>query len=240
MNSFTKKVVLITGAGKGLGRKLAEAFVERGAFVAANDIAPINLDDTVAAAQKAAARSSGKIKDYVIDVSKKMPIQAFINQVLDDWGRIDILINHAAVKPKHLLLEMDEWDWQRTLDVNLSAPFFMTQVVGRVMRAQGGGVILNVIPDWDVALGPQGKAAFLATQAGLQAITRQAAIELQPDNIRVNAILAERKQELLPPDSPSNGKNPDFNTGLTNLVLFLCSSEAAAVTGQVFSLGHPD
>ena len=137
-NDFEGKVVLITGAGKGKGRTLAEAFSTRGAFVAVNDVSPINLDELV-------SKSGGKIKAYVDDVAKKVATQAIINQVEDDFGGIDILINHAAVEPHVGVLEMDEWDWHRVLDVNLTGSFLMMQSAGRVMRAKGSGVIINLI-----------------------------------------------------------------------------------------------
>ena len=132
---FTDQVVLITGAGRGLGRALALAFAREGARVAANDLTPINLDETLAQIQAGGGQGRG----YIFDIAKKMPVQALIEAVRQDWERIDILVNNAAVMPRAGILEMDEWDWRRTLDVNLNGAFFTTQSVGRVMRAQGGG-----------------------------------------------------------------------------------------------------
>jgi len=117
-DDFKGKVVLITGAGKGYGRALAEAFAARGACVAANDISPVNLDPLV-------AQPNGLIKAYVEDVAKKVGAQAVVKQAEDDFGKIDILINHAAVEPRVSLLDMDEWDWHRVLDVNLTGAFLM-------------------------------------------------------------------------------------------------------------------
>ncbi len=123
-------MVLITGAGRGNGRLLAEAFAANGACVAANDISPVNLDPLV-------AQSNGLIKAYVEDVAKKVGAQAVVKQAEDDFGKIDILINHAAVEPRVPLLDMDEWDWHRVLDVNLTGAFLMMQSVGRVMKEKG-------------------------------------------------------------------------------------------------------
>src|SRR5215207_10210728 len=143
MNSLKDKVVLITGAGKGSGRLLAEVLAERGSVVAANDISPINVEEVVG---QILARG-GRAKAYIEDVAKKVGVQNIINQVEDDFGRIDILINHAAVEPNLPVLDMDEWDWHRTLDVNLTGAFLMIQSVGRVMRAspKGNGAILNIV-----------------------------------------------------------------------------------------------
>ena len=148
MNDLKDKVVLITGAGKGSGRLLAKAFAERGAIVAANDISPINVEEIVDHINAQGGRS----KAYIEDVAKKVGAQHLIKQVEDDFGHIDILVNHAAVEPHIPLLDMDEWDWHRVMDVNLTGAFLMIQSVGRVMREQGWGVIINLItrPDSEV------------------------------------------------------------------------------------------
>ena len=111
-------------------------------------------------------------------------------QVEDDYGRIDILINHASVQPRSPLLDMDEWDWHRVLDVNLTGTFLMTQSVGRLMRARGGGTIINLIPDHETG------AAFTASMRGLEGFTRQAARELSPYGIRVHAVRTGRDRLL--------------------------------------------
>ena len=188
MNNLKNKVILITGAGKGSGRLLAEAFAERGAIVAANDISPVNVDVVVDNINK----KGGQAKAFIEDVTKKMGVQHLINQVEEEFGRIDILINHASVQPHTPLLDMDEWDWHRVLDVNLTGTFLMTQSVGRVMRGQSSGVIINLIAVKQAEVkneaSPRGEAAFVATMQGLQGFTRQAAQELSPYGIRVYAV----------------------------------------------------
>ena len=179
MNQFQDKVVLITGAGKGSGRLLAEAFARQGACVAANDISPINVEEVV----NGIVKQGGRAKAYVEDVAKKLGAQLIINQVEDDFGGIDILVNHAAVEPHVALLDMDEWDWHRVLDVNLTGAFLMTQSVGRVMRANGQGVIINLITV--SARDESREAAFVASMSGLRGFTHQAARELSPYGIRV-------------------------------------------------------
>jgi len=187
MNKLKEKVVLITGAGKGCGRILAQALAEQGATVALNDISPINVDEVV----DHILTKGGRAKAYVDDVAKKVAAQNIINQVEDDFGRIDILINHAAVEPHVPLLDMDEWDWHRVLDVNLTGTFLMTQSAGRVMRAQGSGVIINLMTRPTHAGSSAGAesggsaAAFIASMNGLDGFTRQAARELNPYGIQV-------------------------------------------------------
>ncbi|MEP7135213.1 MAG: SDR family NAD(P)-dependent oxidoreductase [Chloroflexota bacterium] len=198
MIDLVNKIVLITGAGKGSGRILAKAFAERGAIVAANDISPINVEQVVDEIQK----QGGHAKAYIEDVAKKVGVQNLINQVEDDFGRIDILINHAAVEPNVPLLSMDEWDWHRVLDVNLTGVFLMTQSVGRVMKDKGAamtplaslkdsmgasGVIINLVTE--STRDEKSEAAFVASMQGLAGFTRQAARELSPHGIQVYAVV---------------------------------------------------
>lgn len=181
MNYLKDKIILITGAGKGAGRALALAFAERGAVVAANDISPINVDQVVAEI----TAQGGQAKAYIEDVAKKVGAQYLVNSVEEDFGGIDILVNHAAVEPRMSLLDMDEWDWHRTLDVNLTGAFLMTQSVGRMMRMKGKGAILNIVTG-------SGKGveagAYLSSMAGLAALSHQADLELSPLGIRVHAV----------------------------------------------------
>ena len=184
MGEFSSKVVVITGAGRGIGRAIAASFANEGAIIAANDITPINLDETIARI----TASGGRAKGYVADIAKKMPVQTMVEEILDDWERIDILVNNAGVEPHAPLLELDEWDWRRTLDVNLTGAFFTIQSVGRVMRTQGGGVIVNVGSIAGRAHGLKDRAAYVASKMGLIGLTREAARELAEHNIRVNAV----------------------------------------------------
>jgi len=244
MKAFTGQVVLVSGAGGRIGRAVALGFARQGAVVAANDLSPLNLDETASQAQAL----GGQCRTYVFDIAKKMPLQALVGQVLDDCARIDILINAAPVQPGAALLEMDEWDWQRTLEVNLGGPFFAMQTIGRVMREQGAGAIINVIlPPQALAEHP-GLAALSASQAGLLSLTLAAAQELAPHHIRVNAVLPA----LLPVDQLPNPaveqahrpgrvayrpvEDPDRLAALVEKVLFLCTPAAQAITGQVFPI----
>jgi 3-oxoacyl-[acyl-carrier protein] reductase len=188
MNKFKERIVLITGAGKGSGRLLAQAFAEHGSLVAANDISPINVEEVVG---QIVARG-GQAKAYVEDIAKKVGVQQIINQVEDDFGRIDILINHATVEPHVPLLDMDEWDWHRVLDVNLTGSFLMTQSVGRVMRAQGSGVIISLITGSTQA--GNAESAFIASMNGLDGLTRQAAREFAPYGIQVYSVENDQEQ----------------------------------------------
>ncbi|MDK1028847.1 MAG: SDR family NAD(P)-dependent oxidoreductase [Anaerolineae bacterium] len=192
MKDFNGRAVLITGAGKGLGSRLAESFSQQGARVAANDISPLNVEKVV----KKINAEGGAAIVYIEDVAKKMGAQALIKQVEDDFGRIDILVNHASVEHHSALLDMDEWDWRRVLDVNLTAAFLMTQSVGRVMREKGGGVILNVlsVAGHDESLK---RSAFVASMAGIESFSQEAKHELSPYGIQVHMITTNTEVETI-------------------------------------------
>lgn len=186
MKELAGKVVLITGAGKGSGQALARALAERGAIIAANDISPINVEEVV----DEIVGQGWRAKAYIEDVAKKLGAQNLIKQVEDEFGSLDILINHASVRPHDALLDMDEWDWHRTLDVNLTGTFLMTQSVGRVMRGKGSGVIINLVTLSQESAGDEAgdEAAFAASMQGLAGFTSQAARELSPFGIRVHLV----------------------------------------------------
>ncbi len=221
--NFKDKVVLITGAGRGYGREVAKAFAAQGARLAVNDISPMNLKALV----KEIEEMGGEAKAYVQDIAKKVPVQGLVMHVEDDFGKIDILINHSAVEPKKTVLEMDEWDWQRTLLVNLSAPFLMTQSVGRIMQKNGGGVIINLIP-LEGRAEKIGASAYTSSMMGLIGFTHQAASELAADNIRVHAVCTGIP-EL---HHAEKGHPSDYNES----VLYLCSEKAIHLSGQIINI----
>ena len=158
--------------------------------MAANDISPVNLDETVAHILAA----GGQAKAYVEDIAKKMPVQTLLNAVLDDFGRIDILVNCAEVEPQKSVLEMDDWDWQRTLDVNLNGAFLLTQSAGRIMKEKGGGVIVHV---GERPKGTEKRAAYFTSKAGLAALSALAAYELSEAGIRVYHVQPEETGDVV-------------------------------------------
>jgi NAD(P)-dependent dehydrogenase (short-subunit alcohol dehydrogenase family) len=179
---FNGKVVLITGAGRGAGRMLADAFAGQGALVAANDITPVNVEMVVAGINGAGGRATA----HIHDIAKKVDVQAMVNNIIDEHGRIDILLNCANVMLPAALLDIDEWDLHRVFEVNAIGTLLMMQSAGRVMRAQGGGIIVNV-----VRIPASAPASFIASRAGLASMNLRIQEELSAYGIRVFAVSAD-------------------------------------------------
>ncbi len=243
MSEFAGKVTLITGAARGAGREMAVAFAALGAQVAANDINPLGLDQTVDLIQKA----GGIARAYVFDIAKRMPVEGMVAQVQEYFGRIDYLVNHASVAPDASLMDMDEWDFHRTLDVNLAGLFFTIQQVGKVMRQSGGGAMVNLLSPPMTGQFKKGYAAVQASQAGIAGLTHAAAEELSAYHIRINTVcsrpLSVGQASLSHRDSTAWQdwiKNLPLQvqqilSGSVRLALFLCSDAAQSITGQVLT-----
>ncbi len=215
------KVALLSGAGRPLGRILAEAFARAGAGLALHDLLPGHLDDTC----RVAAELGAPCRAYIGDTGKGLPARQLVSDVLADWGRLDVLVNCLHARPSAGLLELDEWDWTRTLELNLSGPFLLTQAAAAQMRAQGGGVILNVLGSTPA----RPSAALDASQMGLAGFSRAVAAELLTYNILIYTIDAAEAAEYL--DCQREGASP--LPGLQSLALSLCTPAAAERTGQV-------
>ncbi len=178
------RAAIVTGAGGRYGRAIALGLAEAGAAVVVNDLNP----DRAEGVRNAIAATGGQALACPGDVSNRFQAANLIERARDGHGRISLLVHAVGAGPlQRPLLRLDEWDWRRLLEVNLSGAFFCTQLMARVMAEEGGGVILLLVPG--VAQGlPVGDAATAAARAGLLGLARQAARELAPAGVRVHAL----------------------------------------------------
>ncbi len=242
--NFTDQVVLVTGAGRGIGRAIALAFAREGARVAVNDINP----DTCEAVAQEIRSGGGQAAAFHADVANKLAVQSMLIDLEDRWGRVDVLINNAGVEPHKSIVQLDEWDWNRTIDVNLKGAFICSQSVGRMMISQGGGVIVNIASIAGRAAGLRDRSAYVASKTGLIGFTKECAREFAAHHIRVNAVCpgviitemtahlrdnAAQMQKWLEDIPLGRLGEPDDVTGL---VLFLCSDAARYITGQAINV----
>jgi 3-oxoacyl-[acyl-carrier protein] reductase len=235
------QVALVTGAGRGIGRAIAQGLAEAGAVVAVNDI-------DAASAQRVADELGEAGHAYPADVADPRAVAALVEAVVADLDGLHILVNNAGIEPKAPILEMAVADWQRTLAVNLSAAFYTSQAAGRVMRAAGGGVIINIASIAGHNIPLPNRASYVASKAGLVGFTKECAREFAAYGIRVNAIcpgvIETEMTAALRSDAAQMARwladIPQGRLGtpgdVVGLVLFLCSDGAAYLTGQAINL----
>lgn len=227
------RAALVTGGGIGIGRAISLALANSGASVFVNDINPDNAEAVAAEIQA----MGGKAVGWQADVSNKFMVGSLVEAMRDHFSRIDIVINAAGVEKISTLVKLDEWDWRRVMDVNLNGAFFVTQLAGRVMADEGGGVIVNIASTAGHALPRAESVAYVASKAGLIGLTKEAAREFAPFQIRVNAVCSanintqdERPERFNTSHIPQNRLGtPDE---VAQVVLFLCSDAASYIIGQ--------
>jgi len=248
---LTGQVALVTGAGRGIGRAIAFGLAQAGARVAVNDIDPATARETAAALTAVADPLQGTghaAEAFPADVADPTGVTEMLQGVLARWGRLDLLINNAGVEPHNSLLDFSLDDWRRTLDVNLTGPFLTSQAAGRVMKEQGGGVIVNIASIAGRAFGLRHRAAYVASKAGLIGFTRECAREFAAYGIRVNAvcpgvILTEMTAHLRQDEQMMQkwvADIPQARLGepedVVGLVVFLCTDAARYITGQAINV----
>jgi NAD(P)-dependent dehydrogenase (short-subunit alcohol dehydrogenase family) len=239
MGSLDRSVAFISGAGRGVGRAIAIEFARHGARVAAQDISPVNLEETM----RLITEIGSEALELVGDMSKKMQVQGMIEAARDELGEIDILINQGTVAPARDLLEIDEWDWDRTLGVNLKGYFLAIQSIGRLMSDRRQGLIMNVVIPPTRFEQTKQYPAYEVSAAGIRGLTQQAGRELDPYNVKVFAIEPAWRVET----AGVKGKAA-VNDGLTwwqrapgklaSVALDLCLQAEEISPGMVLKIGE--
>ena len=235
------KVALITGASRGIGRGIAEVFAEEGADVAVNYVASAKAAEDVAAYVRSKGRRSMTVQ---ADVPNRGQVEAMMDRVWKELGPIDILVNNAGIETIVPFLDLTDDQWTRLVDVNLRAPWLVSQVYcRRVVAEKRQGVILQVGSVQAAKVLP-GRTHYAPTKLGLEALTRNMSVEMMPYGIRVNCLhpgLIEtdmtswvmkndeiRPQVLAQISMGRAGHIREMGTAAA----FFCSDESSYITGQ--------
>jgi 3-oxoacyl-[acyl-carrier protein] reductase len=235
------RVALVTGAGRGIGKAIAQGLADCGATVAVNDIDSQSASMTVSIL-------SGNANAYPADVSDSAAVQNMIDKVVSDFGRLDIVVNNAGVEPRASILDMTDEQWHSAIEVNLSAAFYSSRAAGRIMKAAEQGVIVNIASIAGHNIPIAERSGYVASKAGLVGFTRECAREFAAYGIRVNAVCPGVIETEMTAHLRQNQAQmakwladiPQGRLGLpedvVGVVLFLCSDAARYLTGQAINV----
>lgn len=237
---MSRRIVLITGASRGIGRALALAFGRAGHVVAVNYRTRRADAESVLAELKG---MGGEADLFQADISNPQQANDLVENVVRKWGRIDGLINNAGVSRDRTIGKMSLDEWRDVIDTNLSGPFYCLQAASRHMRKEKNGFIINIASILG-ARGALGCANYVAAKAGLIGLTKAAAQELGRFNVRVNAVMPGFHLTEMSGKIPSDqidrvrshhvlGRSTDMQD-LSRFVLNL--AETSSVSGQVFNV----
>lgn len=242
MKLLEGKTALVTGASKGIGKKIAEVFAAHGANVAFTYLSSVEKGETL---EKELAAAGTKVKGYRSDASNFQAADELINSIVADFGSIDIVVNNAGITKDGLLMRMSEEQWDDVINTNLKSVFNVTKAATKPMMKQRFGVIINMSSIVGVQ-GNAGQANYSASKAGILGFTKSVARELGSRNIRCNAIapgfIRTEMTDALPADVTAGWSKliPLQRMGETedvaNVALFLASDMGAYVNGQVISV----
>jgi 3-oxoacyl-[acyl-carrier protein] reductase len=226
------KVAVISGSTRGIGRSMATAFGREGARVVVNGR---NESD----AREVSASIPGSI-GVGGDMSDRGAIDRLVERAVEEWGRVDILVNNAAISRRSALTRVTDEEWAEVIRVNLTGPMYLTRAIVPLMKQQGGGVILNVISGAGTH-GTIGFSSYAASKGGLVGLTMTWAQELSRFGIRVNALSPSALTDMmkqLPPEllGPMEERLPSPDE-VAEVATFLVSPRAKLVHGQIVSAG---
>jgi 3-oxoacyl-[acyl-carrier protein] reductase len=241
MTRYAGKVAVVTGSARGIGAATASRFASEGAAVAVLDL------DEDAASATAGSLGAEKAIGVACNVGDAASVETAVARVVDELGKVDVLVNNAGVTRDNLLFKMTEDDWDAVMTVHLKGSFLMSREVQKHMVAAKYGKIVNLSSV--SALGNRGQANYSAAKMGLQGFTRTLALELGPYGVNVNAIApgfivtdmtdaTARRLGVEPEDfrKAAADTTPVRRVGqpedIAATAAFLCSDEASFITGQ--------
>lgn len=248
MTDFTGRVAIVTGAARGLGRAAAERLHERGASVAVN----VRDRERAESLARELTKSMGEnVLAVPGDIAADGVPEEIVRRTLERFGRIDIVVNNAALARSTRFPDLSADEWRHALEVNLTAPFLLTKAVLPAMKAQHYGRIINISSTAGRTVSTLGGAHYTASKAGLLGLTRAAAKELGQFGITVNAVCpgmidTELTRENATPELlarlAASYPVPRLGTALevADLICFAASEEAGYITGASFDINGGD
>ncbi|MBE6411060.1 MAG: 3-oxoacyl-[acyl-carrier-protein] reductase [Opitutales bacterium] len=239
--NYTGKVVLVSGAGRGIGREIALEFAKAGLTVLC---VSKNLSSCGAVADEINA-NGGKAEAFAVDVSKSAEVKEMCTQIIKKYEAVDIIVNNAGITRDNLLMRMTDEEWEDVISTNLSSCFYVVRNLVRAMMGNRRGRIINIASVSGQA-GNAGQTNYAAAKAGIIGFTKSLARELAPRNITANVVapgfIETDMTAVLPPAIVEAAKNniPLKRTGcvsdIAKVCAFLASDEANYITGQTIAV----
>ena len=237
-----KKVVVVTGASRGIGKEIALKYAENGYNVAINYVSDkTNVEEL----EKEFKEKGAEALIVKADVSKSEQVQEFIKAVIEKYGKIDVLVNNAGITRDMLLMRMKEEDFDKVIEINLKGTFLVTKEVVPYMMKKRDGKIISLSSVVGV-IGNAGQCNYSASKAGIIGFTKSIAKELASRNIRANAVapgfidtdmtnvLSDEVKENINKQIPM--RRMGTAREIANVVYFLGSEESSYITGQVINI----
>jgi 3-oxoacyl-[acyl-carrier protein] reductase len=241
MKKFLQKSVIVTGAFKGIGRRISERFAEEGAYLVMTDI----NEDISEEARKISQTYNTKVIGIKHDVSNEDDCKKVVDETIKAFGKIDILVNNAGITKDGLAIKMKEEDFMNVINVNLKGTFFMSKYALGVMSLKRYGKIINISSIVGLT-GQAGQVNYSSSKAGVIGRTKSLAREYAKRNININAVapgfiktdMTDKLEEKTKENIISQIPLGRFGTveDVANCVLFLASDESSYITGQVISV----